>query len=86
MFRPPPAISLALVVAAAVVQPAGAAEVAPWTVFEVAIESTAAYDNPFTDVEVTAVFTQGDATWRVPAFWDGGPTWKARFAPPRPGE
>ena len=86
MLRALLAIALGFIVVVEVGRPIVAAEVAPWTVFETAIESTVAYDNPFTDVEVNVVFTQGDVTWRVPAFWDGGTTWRVRFAPPRAGE
>ena len=86
MLRALLAVALGIVAMVVVGRPVVAAEVAPWTVFETAIESTVAYDNPFTDVEVNIVFTQGDVTWRVPAFWDGGTTWRVRFAPPRAGE
>lgn len=53
-----------------------------WTTYEISLESNKNYDNPYTDVEVWAVFTnkKGD-TLKRPAFWDGGTTWKLRFAP-----
>jgi Protein of unknown function (DUF4038)/Domain of unknown function (DUF5060) len=65
---------------------AHAAEIAKWEVFEASWESTKAYANPFTDVEVNGVFQQGDKEWVVPAFWAGGGKWTVRFAPPSVGE
>jgi hypothetical protein len=57
-----------------------------WRVAEIALTSSVTYDNSFQDVDVTATFTGPDH--RVisrPAFWDGGRTWKVRFAPPHAG-
>ena len=34
---------------------------------------------------MTATFTNGDTTIKRPAFWDGGNSWKIRFAPTRTG-
>ena len=56
------------------------------TVFETSFESSKDYDNPFMELEVDVLFTKGDMTWKVPAFWDGGKTWKVRFAAPEKGE
>lgn len=54
-----------------------------WSVGEIILTAGKEYDNPYTDVEVYAVFTgPGNETLRRPAFWDGGNTWKVRFAPP----
>ncbi len=50
MLRPFFAIALGIIVLVVVGRPIVAAEVAPWTRFETAIESTVADDNPFTDV------------------------------------
>ncbi|MCQ6562307.1 S-layer homology domain-containing protein [Paenibacillus mendelii] len=62
-------------------------EAQTWRELELALESDAAYDNPFLDVDVTAAFTgpSGEVLTR-PAFWDGGGTWKVRFAPTMAGE
>lgn len=62
------------------------AEGVQWEVFETSFKTTKAYANPFLDVEVDVVFRQGEATWKVPAFWAGGAVWKVRFAPPAPGK
>ncbi|GAB3823211.1 hypothetical protein GCM10028799_39520 [Kribbella italica] len=57
-----------------------------WRSVEIALTSTATYGNPFADVQVTASFRgpRGQVITR-PAFWDGGTTWKVRFAPPAVG-
>ncbi|UVI33523.1 S-layer homology domain-containing protein [Paenibacillus spongiae] len=62
-------------------------EAETWRELEFALESLAAYDNPFLDVDATATFTgpSGEILTR-PAFWDGGGTWKVRFAPTSAGE
>jgi len=53
-----------------------------WRVVEITLNGTASYANPFQDVDVTATFTgPGGTTITRPAFWDGGSTWKIRFAP-----
>lgn len=53
-----------------------------WTVTEFSLTSTRSYPNPFLDVEVTATFLgpQGQVITR-PGYWDGGSTWRVRFAP-----
>lgn len=54
-----------------------------WTTYEIALESESTYENPYTDVEVWAIFTdQNKDSLKRPAFWDGGNSWKIRFAPP----
>lgn len=57
-----------------------------WRSVEIALTSKATYADPFADVEVTASFRgpRGQLITR-PAFWDGGSTWKVRFAPPAVG-
>ena len=57
-----------------------------WRAVEIVLTSAVTYDNPFQDVDVTATFTGPDDTViSRPAFWDGGRTWKVRFAPPHSG-
>lgn len=58
-----------------------------WREIEMAFESGKSYGDPFLDVDVTATFTgpNGEVLTR-PAFWDGGNTWKVRFAPTAPGK
>jgi hypothetical protein len=55
-------------------------------VFETSFESSKEYKNPFTEVEVDVIFSNGKKEWKVPAFWDGGKTWKVRFAAPEKGK
>jgi Protein of unknown function (DUF4038)/Domain of unknown function (DUF5060)/Putative collagen-binding domain of a collagenase len=57
-----------------------------WQAVEIAFTSSLNYADPFQDVDVTATFTRpGSKTITRPAFWDGGLTWKVRFAPPQTG-
>lgn len=78
---------LAPAVAGAATAPVSPAAAAPrvvenWTVTELSFTSTRPYANPFLDVEVTATFIgpHGEVITR-PGFWDGGSTWRVRFAP-----
>ncbi len=62
----------------------GGGTVAPqWEQVEIVFESEYTYANPYTDVEMHVVFRgpKGEELLR-PAFWDGGKTWKVRFASP----
>lgn len=53
-----------------------------WRVIEISLTSSASYSDPFNDVDVTATFAgPGGITIVRPAFWDGGNSWKIRFAP-----
>ena len=56
-----------------------------WRIIELSFTSSKSYPNPVTDVNMTATFTNGDTTITRPAFWDGGNSWKIRFAPTRTG-
>lgn len=53
---------------------------------EVSFESAKAYGDPFNDITLDAVFTTPDGrSLRVPAFWAGGLSWRARYASPGTG-
>ncbi|HWQ15453.1 MAG TPA: DUF4038 domain-containing protein [Roseiflexaceae bacterium] len=55
----------------------------PWREAEITLAAERAYPNPYTDVEAWAEFAHTSGlTLRRPAFWDGGRTWKIRFASP----
>lgn len=55
----------------------------PWRECELTLTAEQEHANPYADVEVWAEFTHaGGRTLRRPAFWDGGRTWKIRFASP----
>ncbi len=55
-----------------------------WTVHEIELSAHETFDNPFTQVNLWAVFksSAGDSLVR-PGFWDGNQSWKIRFAPPK---
>ena len=57
-----------------------------YTATEISLESHNVRDNPYLDVDITAVFTgpAGQSITR-PGFWDGGQRWCLRFAPTAPG-
>lgn len=56
------------------------------TVFETSFTSSKEYENPFMEVELDVIFSNGKEEWKVPGFWDGGKTWKVRFSAPEVGE
>ena len=57
-----------------------------WKAVEVSLESEKTYADPFNDVDIDLVLVNGDVKYTVPGFWDGGNTWKVRFACPAAGE
>lgn len=64
------------------------AETEKWVACEIEFESSKEYENPVYTVDTDVVFynkTSGTAL-KVPAFWDGGLSWKVRFAPTEVGE
>ncbi len=55
-----------------------------WQQTELALSAQGHYANPYTDVDVWARFVHANGAEVLrPAFWDGGDTWKVRFASPR---
>ena len=60
--------------------------IAKWARFEQAFKSTLIYSNALQDASLKVQFTSplGD-TSEVDGFWDGGRTWRVRFAPDQPG-
>ncbi|MBR2860909.1 MAG: DUF4038 domain-containing protein [Clostridia bacterium] len=56
-----------------------------WIANEIVLESSKIYANALEEVDVFATFTCGNKTLTIPAFWDGGKTWKVRFALPKVG-
>ncbi len=66
--------------------------VTQWTVFEVPMTAQTGFANAYRDglpdggpPLVTVTFKNGRREYQIAGFWDGGKTWKARFAPPSPG-
>ncbi len=70
----------------------------PWEVVEMPFEARREYSNSYVDglpnrgahlAQATFTGTSGAARgmrFTLAMFWDGGKTWKARFAPPAAGE
>jgi len=57
-----------------------------WTVYELDLTSSQEYDNPFWDAAVRVELTAPSGKKHlVDAFWDGGRTWRLRFAPDEVG-
>ena len=60
---------------------AGAVASAPqWSVYEIPLTASRRYSNPYTQAGVSATFVGPGTTMRVSGFWDGGQTWRIRFA------
>ena len=56
-----------------------------WRAIEITLTGAKQHANPFGDVTVDATFTGPGMKLVRPAFWDGGATWKIRFAAPATG-
>jgi hypothetical protein len=57
----------------------------PWREVELVLDAELDHESPYTSVEVWAEFRHDTgAVLRRPAFWDGGRTWRLRFASPLP--
>lgn len=56
-----------------------------WGLFEIELAGPSD-GNPFLDVELSAVFTQENASVTVPGFYDGDGAYRVRFMPSQPGE
>ena len=58
-------------------------EVSIWQEQEIVLLAAQNFAHPYTDVDVWADFThESGQILRRPAFWDGGRSWKVRFASP----
>jgi hypothetical protein len=55
-----------------------------WDYFEASFEGPH-LSNPFVDATVDAVFAYGNREVKMPAFYDGGNTWRVRFMPDTQG-
>jgi hypothetical protein len=56
-----------------------------WGVFEIALRGPT-NENPFTEVQFSARFTQGDSTIEANGFYDGDGVYRIRFMPEQQGE
>ena len=62
-------------------------DVARWSPFEATFTSTSRPANPLNDIELQVTFTAPSRQTRsVRGFWDGGATWRVRFAPDEIGD
>src|SRR5437667_7542570 len=78
-------LAVPLLISSAV--PAKAASIPQWQRFEKSFESSVSYPNAPQEAGLEAVFTSPSGqTHRINGFWDGGATWRVRFAPNQPGK
>ena len=59
-------------------------DVSQWGLFELTLEGPSD-GNPFKDVQLGATFSQGDRSFEVHGFYDGGGTYRVRFMPDETG-
>jgi len=53
-----------------------------WVALEISFESSITYTKPLYQAELDVLFTAPTGeVMKMPGFWDGGTTWKVRFAP-----
>ncbi len=57
-----------------------------WVAEEISFISEKKYANPFEDVDVDLLLYGDGKVYTIPAFWDGGDTWKIRFVCPAAGD
>ncbi|MGG4145295.1 DUF5060 domain-containing protein [Paenibacillus algorifonticola] len=60
-------------------------QVEQWGVFEIELNASKNFENPFRDVWVQATFKIGNEYKRVNGFYDGGNVWRIRFMPEKIG-
>jgi hypothetical protein len=66
-------------------QPGFAPEVERWGLQEIVVHSSRHYQNPFTEVNLSAKFTCAGEQVNAAGFYDGESTWKVRFMPRQVG-
>jgi len=77
---------LALTLAVPIMSVASEVETQTNVPVELSLHASRPHADPFKDVTLDVVFTEPDGTTRrLPAFWAGGDTWKARYASPQVG-
>lgn len=59
-----------------------------WVAGELEFTSSITYEDPVFEAELDVIFTNADTgtTFTMPAFWDGGTSWKVRYALTEPGK
>ncbi len=66
-------------------EPKAVTEAVTWVANEVVLNSSKEYKDPVMDVDVDLILTDGNVTYTVPGFWDGGNVWRVRFMCPTAG-
>ncbi len=66
-------------------KPSGVSSAVTWVANEVVLVSSQFYNDPFNDVDVDLVLTNGSVTYTIPGFWDGSSVWRIRFVCPTAG-
>ena len=62
-------------------------EVHQWGRYEGVLEGSVVHEDPVQGLDVRVSFSGPSGRVKtVPAFWDGGATWRARFCPDEPGD
>jgi hypothetical protein len=62
-------------------------DVAVWKRKDIILQSSAEYENPYTDVKLWATFTHADGTsLKLQGFWNGSSEWRVRFSPTKSGK
>ena len=62
-------------------------EVEKFGFFEMALNSSGNYTNPYSDLTAEVDLAHPDGSqWTIPMFWDGGSEWKFRVSPDMEGE
>ncbi len=57
-----------------------------WRSNEITLVSDTKYSDPYRMVNVDLILTNGEVTYTVPGFWDGGEIWRVRFMCPTAGQ
>ena len=70
---------------AAIGNPGQILDAETWVMNEILFESDKVYADPFRNVDVELHLFGNGRLYKIPAFWDGGNTWKARFVCPSAG-
>ncbi|HEX6970637.1 MAG TPA: DUF5060 domain-containing protein [Limnochordia bacterium] len=52
-----------------------------FAIFEAAFHAAGRYENPYLEVDATAIGEGPHGRWEIPLFYDGGDVWRLRLAP-----
>jgi len=86
VFKRPPVLWLFIVLILSQSAARAQSRVPVYSSFELRLTTTQQRDNPYLDINVAGIFTSpGGQEMRLAGFWDGGQTWRVRFAPTERG-